>query len=116
MLRCCYQESFTERDDTVLREGKRNAPVQSHECVSLGREGEVVEIADELNGVERSGTAADGEQSVQSFCGSSVKLVVRLKRRCGEYEIQKLMVVTLDVSLDAKNFVGTWKDPITASS
>lgn len=67
MFDFCYRKHCIEGRGTLLEEGERTAFTQSPEWESSGEDGDVSEIADELEGGPRSVIKREREQTVPNF-------------------------------------------------
>lgn len=76
LLNYLYRQHCIEERRTVILEGERSAPAQSHEWESLDKEREVAGSADYLHG-GRLEVATEGERTGPKLCFSFAKLAVR---------------------------------------
>lgn len=102
MVKCCYGKHCAKVGSVVLEEGERSVSAQSRKRGSSCEDGKVPETADELDRGRRLEIVAEKKCILSEFCFSFVKLAVRLRRRDGRQEAQKLMSVMFDVSFDSK--------------
>lgn len=67
MCKCSFREHCVEKKLLRLGKEERSALPQSHECGSSIENGEVAEIANELEGEKRLQIAIDGKRTVPDF-------------------------------------------------
>lgn len=86
----------------MLGEEERSASSQSHEYNSSGEDFNITEIEDKLEEEEGLEIAMEGEQIVPDFWFAFDELALELTKRGVRSDVQKLMDVVFNVSIDAK--------------